>query len=258
MSLSKPYKRLWRPLKGYSPLSEEWEYPDDPHPSINYLKDEKFVYQAEIGSLVNTVHLIIRDLYDVFNYVEPHEDNLGVFSHRLYELLLRTATEYESNCKSILKANGYSKNEKKMNITDYFKIAPVAKLAEYKVIFKRWATPHEFKPFNVWNTASYVPLTWYQDYNHVKHNRYKYFNKANFFNVMNAISGLLCILHAQIGKNVDRACFEGVEMPQISQEQVDNGSFTIIAPSFPEEEQYDFIWDNIKDDPNPVNKYTFT
>ena len=41
------------------------------------------------------------------------------------------------------------------------------------------------------------------------------------------------------------------------QNQVSNGTLTIIAPSFPEEEQYDFIWDNIKDNPNPVNKYTF-
>lgn len=256
MSLSKPYNRLWRPLKEYSPLSLVW-YEDTPRPSLSYLKDERFASQAEIDSLVNTAHLIMRDLYEVFNYVEPHDDNLNIFSHRLYELLLRTATEFESNCKNILKANGYGKNEDKLNMADYFKITSAARLSEYKVIYERWASQHEFMPFDKWNASSYIPLIWYQDYNLVKHNRYKFFNKANLNNVMNAISGLLCILHAQIGENMDRVCFEGIGVTQMSQEQVSNGTFTIIAPVFSEEEQYDFIWDNIKGDSNPVNKYPF-
>lgn len=256
MSLSKPYYRLWRPLKGYSPLSEEW-YEDSPRLSIQYLKDGRFACQAEMESLVTTAHLIIRDLYEVFDYIEPNDANLSVFSHRLYELFLRAATEFETNCKGILKANGYNKNWDNMYITDYCKIASVAKLPKYKVAFKRWATSREFKPFSIWEKNSNGSLVWYQNYNHVKHNRYKNFSKANFDNVMNAISGLLCILHAQIGKNMSRVSFEGIEMPQTSQELVDTGTFTIIAPSFPEDEQYDFIWDNIKEEPKPVNKYNF-
>ena len=50
----------------------------------------------------------MRDLNEIFDFVEPSNDNTSVYSHRIYELLLRAATEFESNCKGILKANGYT------------------------------------------------------------------------------------------------------------------------------------------------------
>lgn len=113
---------MFRPLKGFDPLSLAWEE-DHPVPSLDYLGDDKFACQAEMRSLVTTAKLIMDDLYEMFNYIEPDDSNLNVYSHRIYELLLRTATEVESNCKGILKANGYAKAEKDMNMTDYFKLA---------------------------------------------------------------------------------------------------------------------------------------
>lgn len=254
MSVVKPYKRLWRPLKGYD-LGCKFINDDKPAPSTDYIGEELFACQAELESLVTTAHLIIRDLYEVFNYVEPHEDNMNAFSHRIYELFLRTATEFESNCKGILLANGYKKN--KMNAEDYFKIARAARLSEYAVTFSRWSTAYEFRPFGTWNSATYAPLTWYQDYNDVKHNRYAYFCKANFGNLMNSVAGLLCILHAQIGEFMDKACFEGFGTCQSNQTKVSNDTFTIYTPEFPEEEQYDFIWDNIANEPDIFQKYNF-
>ena len=74
---------------------------------------------------------------------------------------------------------------------------------------------------------------------------------------MNAISGLLCILHAQLGENMQSACFQGISMTQESAEKVVTGSFTIIAPTFPDAEQYEFIWDSLKSTAVPVQSYTF-
>lgn len=255
MSITKPYRRLWRPVKGYD-LGNEWIY-DIPQPSIEYLEDERYVCQSEINSLVTTAHLIIRDLYALFNYIEPHDSNLGVFSHRLYELFLRTATEFESNCKAILRDTGYAKNERDMNITDYFKIGSVARLSEYRVSFVRWNSSREFKPFEAWNSNTYTSLQWYQSYNNVKHNRFTNFTEASLDNLMNAISGLLCILHAQYGENMVGACFEGLSTVQSSQDKVKTGTFIIKAPIFPDDEQYDFIWDDIKGQANPVENYSF-
>ena len=68
-------------------------------PTQDYLGDERFACQAELESLITTAHLIVCDLYEVFDYVEPHDDNMDIYSHRIYELFLRTATEFESNCK---------------------------------------------------------------------------------------------------------------------------------------------------------------
>lgn len=255
MGINKPYKRQWRPLKGYSSLNEIWTT-DEPTPKLDYLLDERFACQAEMDSLVTTAHLIIHDLYEMFNYIEPDDTNLTTFSHRMYELFLRTATEFESNCKGILEANGYSRSGN-WNIIDYFKIASVAHLSEYKVIFKRWSTMRVFTPFIEWNSSSFASLTWYQHYNDVKHDRYKDFKKANLCNLMNAIAGLLCILHAQVGENMQSACFEGISMTQEDESKVVTGTFEITTPVYPDVEQYEFIWDNIKANPDPVQNYTF-
>ena len=256
MGIGKPYCRLWRPVKGYESLSLNWQE-DQPVASIDYLDDNRFVGQAEMESLVTTAHLIIRDLYEVFNYIEPCDSNQHVYSHRIYELFLRTATEFESNCKGILRDNNYAKAEKDMNILDYYKIAPAVKLLDYMVSFERWGTRRMFMPFAGWNQTAQAPLTWYQEYNHVKHNRYSNFSKANLENLMNAVAGLLCILHAQIGENMDRACFEGNGVTQSSQDEVVTNTFTIKAPTFTDAEQYEFIWDDIKGNPDAVQKYIF-
>jgi len=247
---------MFRPLKGYDPLSMEW-LEHQPVPSLDYLGDDKFACQAEMRSLVTTAKLIMDDLNEMFNYIEPDDSNLNVYSHRIYELLLRTATEVESNCKGILKANGYAKAEKDMNMIDYFKLAAVARLPEYKVLFDRWSTHHEFKPFADWNVTTYAPLAWYQGYNNVKHDRYNNFKQANLENLMNALAALLSILFAQCGEQLAYGFVNVLSASQETQALLDIKPFTIFAPTFPEAEQYEFIWDVLKTDPNPVQKYTF-
>lgn len=63
---------------------------------------------------------------------------------------------------------------------------------------------------------------------------------------MNAVAGLLCILHAQIGERMDPVCFEGIAVQQNTQDEVVNGTFTIKAPTFTDAEKYGFIWDDSK------------
>ena len=82
---------------------------------ILYLKDGRY----NRSSL--PLSSILRDLNALYDYIEPSDDNLGVFSHRIYELLLRAATEFEANCKGILKAKGYSKPENEWYVKDYLK-----------------------------------------------------------------------------------------------------------------------------------------
>ncbi|MCQ2171302.1 MAG: hypothetical protein MJZ17_00895 [Bacteroidales bacterium] len=233
-----------------------WEE-DGPARKLDYLSDNGFADQNEMSSLVTTARLIIRGLYEVFNYVEPDNANFPVYSHRLYELLLRASTEFEANCKGILDANGYVRpGDGNLNIQDYFKIEAATKLSEYVVTFDRWPI-HQFKPFACWNSGVFAPLPWYQGYNNVKHSRYVNFQYASLENVMNAIAGLLCILHAQIGENMDNACFEGVATQQNSQDKGVNSTFIICAPAFTDAEMYDFIWDDSKGVKVAVQSYTF-
>lgn len=254
MSIIKPFCRIWKPLKGYGEGDDLAQYKS--RLSLDYLRDERFVCQAEIRSLVTTSRLILQDIYELFNYIEPTNANLSTYSHRIYELFLRTATEFETNCKGILEANGYTKHGT-LNIADYYKIAPVAKLQGYKVIFERWEVPHEFKPFANWNQPANMPLTWYQQYNEVKHNRYKEFPKANLGNLMNAFAGLLSILYAQYGVRMNYGYVTGLTIGQEDQCILDLNDFTIKASNFLDEEKYDFIWEDIKTEQEPVVKYTF-
>lgn len=256
MSLTRPYKRLWRPLKGYDANSRLWDELGQPKVSLDYLRSDLFVDQQEKQSYLTTAHLIIRDLYELFNYVQPHYYNRKVFSHRIYELFLRTATEFEANCKEILIANGYKTNSY-LNIKDYFKIAGVAKLSKYIVNFGRWEKKGDFKPYKSWSGKEYQPLPWYQAYNSVKHNRHKNFSDANLDNLMNAIAGLLCILHAQFGEDMAEVCFEQLTAIPNDQQKVETSTFVIQAPVFKDKEMYEFIWENIKSNPNPVAEYSF-
>ena len=75
---------------------------------------------------------------------------------------------------------------------------------------------------------------------------------------MNAIAGRLCILHAQYGKNMADACFEGLSEIQKSEAKVSTGTFKISTPTFQEADMYDFNWNSLKNDPDPVLTYNFT
>lgn len=222
---------------------------------MRYLYDDRFVSQGEMLTLVTTCRLMFQDLYQLFYFIEPNDMNLNTFSHRVYELYLRATTEFESNCKRILEENGYTKSGN-WNIADYEKLSSVCRLPEYKVKFNRWASEREFTPFADWSTPS-ASLSWYQDYNKVKHNRYEQFTKANLGNLMNAFAALLSIIHAQCGERMTVGFIDGLHCAPISQEQLDFNDFTIYAPLFPEAEQYDFVWNDIREAPDPVQKYSF-
>ena len=259
MPIKKPYHRIWRPVKGYDWGDVLISFDDNPKPkpTLDYLYDDRFANQEEKKSLITATRMILRDLNALYDYIEPSDDNLGVFSHRIYELLLRAATEFESNCKGILKANGYSKPENEWCVKDYFKISRATRLNEYSLTFERWETTHEFKPFLKWNPSRRESLTWYDAYNDVKHDRYGNFKKAKLEFLMNALAGLICIMHAQYGEGMSHVGFHEYGTTNINEGIVETPMFTIKAPHFPDEEKYGFIWDNIKTDQDSIVNYTF-
>ena len=72
---------------------------------------------------------------------------------------------------------------------------------------------------------------------------------------MKAVSGLLCILHAQFGEDMAEVCFEKVSAIQVKQDRVETDTFVIKAPIFNDSEQYSFIWDSIKTEQDPTQKF---
>ena len=74
---------------------------------------------------------------------------------------------------------------------------------------------------------------------------------------MDALAGLICIMHAQYGEGMSHVGFQEYGTTDINEGIVETPMFTIKAPRFSEEEQYEFIWDAIKDTPDPVQNYQF-
>ena len=124
-------------------------------------------YAKDRYVLVYALKMIENDLKRIFEFIEPSEENLNTYSHRLYELFLRSATEFETNCKQILAANGYTCS-RDLNIRDYHKINQAMQLSKYEVKLSMWYPDAKvFIPLEEWERGS--GLTWYQEYNLVKH-----------------------------------------------------------------------------------------
>lgn len=253
MGIPNPYYRIIRPFTNgeYFPV----------YGTGKYVLDEKYALDRSI--LIRSYDIIEKDLITLFNYIEPHDNNLNVFSHKTYELLLRASTEFETNCKEILYANDYKKNKDDLKIKDYYKIEHASKLSEYKVILNVWSpNVKTFQPFIDWANNQYSPLTWYQAYNKVKHSRSREFLQASLENVMLAVTGLFAILFSQFSEclffpyqNPEGCCFDDIDNAILYSE---TSLFQIKPPTnWGPDEQYDFNWNEIKKSNDPYRKFSF-
>jgi len=199
-------------------------------------------------TLLRAFSIIEEDLRTAFDYLEPADENLNVFSHRLYELLLRACTEFEANCKGILADNGYTKQDR-WNVSDYRRIERSSRLSEYQVQIPAWrGNKGKFKPFESCSEQHSSPLKWYRDYNSVKHNRSEKFELANLENVLLAVSGLLVILFSQCYL----LCFTAYQTLTMSSsedgwEWAGGTVFRVKPPTdWTHDELYDFPWEDLK------------
>ena len=213
-----------------------------------------------------------KSLRQLFNYIDPCEENKKVFSIELYSILLRACTEVESNCKDILVENNY-KMPSHPNMNDYKKIENSSKLSKYTLEYSPWKTNNSdklsLKPFASWDKNIQLDdelgHNWYSNYNTVKHNREKEFKLANLINCFNAVGANLILLHSQFGYscldpyNVNRYQIEiegedDFELPYM------DTIFKIIPPDkqcWSDNEKYNFDWEAIKNDSQPFQHFSF-
>ena len=247
--LIKPYKRIIRPFPGSGGAHF------DSSIAKSHLVDEN--YASDRVNLIRAFKLLEKDLVKLFDYVEPDDCNSEVFSHRIYELFLRSCTEFELNCKNILLANNYS-FIKPPNIEEYHKINKANHLSDYEVSLLIWRNPSKiFQPFKLWSTTH--TLNWYKKYNNVKHNRDIYFKDANLGNLINAISGVFCILFSQFSV----LSFQSEYLVDSFNEEMGwyshpNSIFRIKPfDSWKNTDKYSFTWSTLKHDPRPFDIFPF-
>ena len=100
MPVTCPYRRTCRQfVDGSYSEGGRWQYMLHP----------KFAQAPE--HYVRAFLLLLKDLQELFDYIEPADKNLHCYSYRIHALLLRACVEVEANCKAILKENGYSKSD---------------------------------------------------------------------------------------------------------------------------------------------------
>lgn len=235
MGLKRPYKRTCRQFADGSYANSG---------KSQYLLNKDFADSPE--QYVRPFLLIQKDLQNLFDYVEPSDQNLTCYSYRIHELLTRTCIEVEANCKAILTENGYSKNGD-LNIGDYKKINFSHRLSSYEIGLPLWNGVKRIrKPFNSWADGS--PLSWYQAYNTTKHNRHAEFKQASFDNLIESICGLIAILSAQFWQEnfIPSTSLISAEGSYDGMEAAIGDYFRVKFPNdWPDNEKYDFTYEDI-------------
>ena len=247
MSITKPFYRIARVQRDSRDLY--------------YVLDHR--YAPDRYSLCHAYWIIQNDSSRLFEYIAPCDKNRTTHSHRTYELLLRACTEFETNCKAILAANGYSKTAN-LTIKDYSAIDQAMCLSRYKVLLRTWSPlPLVIEPFANW--ANGHSLTWYQAYNASKHDRNVHFRKANLENTIRAIAGLLCVLFGQFSiqtASLYRECmsYQTDADPMYGKLMGLDGLIFDVAPymAWKESESYELNWDQLSKTPDPFQQFAFT
>ncbi len=229
----------------------------DGHYSGDYIFHPKFAQSP--GHYVRAFLILLKDLQELFDYVEPADKNLPCYSYRIHALLLRACVEVEANCKAILRENGYIRSGD-WNMGDYKRIEKTHFLSAYEVKVPNWnGTRAKWSPFSAWASGNTPP--WYQVYNITKHDRHSEFEQAAFENLVAACCGLLVVLSAQFETNDFSPGYVGWGVPGSDDEMASGigGYFLVRFPTnLPYDLRYDFDWQNLKDEPDPFQTIDYS
>ncbi len=248
MSAKQPYRRTCRQFI-------DGEYMEGGRG--RYMRHPRFAESPE--HYVRAFLILLKDLQELFDYVEPADANLKCFSYRIHSLLLRACVEVEANCKAILTENGYTKSGD-MTMRDYSKIEKTHFLSAYQVKVPNWRGSKATRtPFKAWGKGK--PLPWYRAYNHTKHDRHSKFAEATFNHVVDACCGLLVVLSAQFFTNDFSSgnCYRILEESNDGMESGIGDYFRVKFPAkWPIKLRYDFDWQKVETDADPFQTIDYT
>lgn len=144
--------------------------------------------------------LLFQKMIAIFSYIEPADRNLCCYGHRLRALIILASTEFENQCRHILRANHISPQGNDYISKDFVKLNKPAHLTDYEVKFKPYADLHPFKPFDDWNENQPTKsLILYDKYNHVKHDWGNGFADASLETALNAIAANIILYAVRFG-----------------------------------------------------------
>ena len=151
---------------------------------------------------VRAYYNIYEAMESVFKVVEPTQQNLAVYGHRIREILIVSCTEVEYLLKQFLLDNKYPKKNG-LSTKHYIEALPILRLNEYSVVLRMHPELGKFSPFKNWEkNAPTASLDWYESYNSVKHNRGDNFNQATLRSLINSVAAVHILLQSMYGRQI--------------------------------------------------------
>lgn len=141
-------------------------------------------------------------LHNCFDTVDPDNANMKTFGTNFRNILILASTEFEAQCKGILRANQYNGNSNTTlwRTSDYVKLEEALRLKDYSIRFVKFPWLRDISPFSEWIAEKPTrSLPWYDAYNKTKHDRETSFQLANLENAIAAVAAVIVICVAQFG-----------------------------------------------------------
>jgi hypothetical protein len=141
---------------------------------------------------------IEADLEHTTRYVEIAPDNFSTYSIEYTRIILSASSEIDVIskllCQRINPAGSYE------NINQYRQclFSHYSNFDSFEIMLPRYGLIR--KPWEAWRTEQNP--SWWRSYNNIKHERDKYFHKANLENAIDAVAGLFCLVLAYQYPNV--------------------------------------------------------
>jgi len=254
VGITKPYRRTCRQFTDGS-YSEGGRW--------MYLLHRR--YATDPRHYVRAFLLLQEDVLDLFSYVEPSDENLNTYSHRIQQLLMRACVEVEANLTAIFLDNRYTAARGNLTMQQYKLINISHRLSSYEIRVPSWQGEQGVrKPFIKWGENK--SLSWYKAYNESKHNRHENFKLATFDALIDAFCGLSVLLSAQFydedyspaGKSMGLggACYtyEGND----GMDPAIGGLLRIKFPAdWPPDERYEFDWQQLSTEDDPFVNFNY-
>lgn len=156
-----------------------------------------------VQSMTSAISLF-DELAEVFKFIEPADENLGSFGHKMRQLLILACTEVEANLRSVYLANFPSEFvELRTSTRHYVQLLSPMNLGGFGACLKSYPDVPMLAPYRAWTADKPTQsLPWYDAYNAVKHDREQNFSKSTLLHVLHAMAALHIILCAQWGPSI--------------------------------------------------------
>lgn len=144
--------------------------------------------KAELAGIWNYYLSLEADIANTSQYIEPKGQE-DVYSFEFAKLLILSCTEVESVLKAICRAITGEQPGGDIGIYKKIVLENYPRITEASVVVTRLGT--NLTPFSEWKTGK---LSWWDAYQHVKHNRGAFFEQATYRHAVTSISALYILI----------------------------------------------------------------